>query len=152
MASVLNAALVFVALLVIFRVAGRRTVLELTNFDFVLLLIVSEATQSALVGKDVSVTGSLLVVITLVMLNVGLSLVKQRWPNFDRWVEGIPVVLVRNGKVLGDRLKMSRVELDDIQRAAREFYGIGTLEEIEYAVLEANGKISIIPVEEADNG
>lgn len=147
MTTVLNAALIYCILLIIFRVAGRRTVLQLTNFDFVLLLIVSEATQSALVGHDPSLTGSVLAIVTLVMLDIALSLCKMRFPALERWIDGVPLTLVRRGQVLTDRMARSRVDLEDVLRAAREFHGIGKLEEIEYAILEPNGRISIIPVQ-----
>jgi uncharacterized membrane protein YcaP (DUF421 family) len=146
MTIVLNAALVYCALLLVFRVAGRRTFLQLTNFDLVLLLIISEATQSALVGRDTSLVGALLAVLTLIMLDIGLSLCKRRFPRVEKWIDGVPLMLIRRGKLLEERISRARLDADDILRAARESHGIATLEQIEYAILEPNGEISIIPL------
>jgi uncharacterized membrane protein YcaP (DUF421 family) len=78
MDSVLRAAAIYLVLLVLFRVAGRRTLSEMTSFDFVLLLVIGEATQQALLGEDFSLINAVLVIITLIMLDVLISWVTQR--------------------------------------------------------------------------
>ena len=78
MDSVLRAAAMYVALMVLFKIAGRRSLAELTTFDFVLLLIIGEATQQALLGDDFSFTNAMLVIATLIVLDVGLSLAKRK--------------------------------------------------------------------------
>ena len=145
MDSVLHAAAVYLFLLMLFRIAGRRTLAELTNFDFVLLLIISEATQAAMVGEDYSLTGAFLVILTLVGLDVGLSLCKQRMPRLDRWLEGTPTVIVADGRPLKDLMDQARVDEDDVLEAARSQLGLERMDQIRYAVLERNGGISIIP-------
>ena len=88
MDSVLRAAVMYLALMVLFKIAGRRSLAELTTFDFVLLMIIGEATQQALLGNDFSLTNSMLVIVTLIAIDVGLSLLKQRsqWVSAaDRW-------------------------------------------------------------------
>jgi len=143
--SVLHAAAVYLFLLMLFRIAGRRTLAELTNFDLVLLLIISEATQAAMVGEDYSLTGAFLVILTLVGLDVGLSLCKQRMPRLDRWLEGTPTVIVADGRPLKDLMDQARVDEDDVLEAARSQLGLERMDQIRYAVLERNGGISIIP-------
>lgn len=145
MQSVIQAACVYLFLLVVFRLAGRRTVAKLTTFDFVLVLVISEATQSALVGHDASLTGAFLVILTLIGIDVVLSMVKMRFKTIERWIDGVPLVIVRDGRPLLDLMDRARVDLEDVLTAARESHGLPNLEAIDHAVLEANGRISIIP-------
>ena len=145
METVLRAAAVYVVLLVIFRVAGRRTLAQMTTFDFVLLLIISEATQNALVGDDFSVTTATLAILTLVGLDIGSSLLKRDFPTFDKIIDGVPTILVENGRALSDRLYRARLSEGDIMEAARSAQGLERLDQIKYAVLEVNGGITIIP-------
>ncbi len=147
MDSVLRAFALYLALLVIFRIAGRQSLSELTMFDFVLLLIISEATQQALLGNDFSVTNALLVIGTLIAIDIGLSRIKRRWPVVDLWLEGAPLVLVEKGIALQGRLKAARLNVEDILESAREKHGLERLDQIDFAILEKNGKISIIPKE-----
>jgi uncharacterized membrane protein YcaP (DUF421 family) len=135
----------YVFVLVIMRVAGKRSIAQITTFDFVLLLIIAEATQQALLGEDFSLTHAFLVIATLVGLDIGLSLVKDRWPATERWVDGVPVVIVERGRPLRDRMHRERVDEADVLTAAREAHGIARMDQIEYAVLERSGGISIIP-------
>jgi uncharacterized membrane protein YcaP (DUF421 family) len=145
METVLRAAAVYVVLLVIFRVAGRRTLAQMTTFDFVLLLIISEATQNALVGDDFSVTTATLAILTLVGLDIGSSLLKRDFPTFDKIIDGVPTILVENGRALSDRLYRARLSENDVLEAARSAQGLERLDQIKYAVLEVNGGITIIP-------
>ena len=145
MDSVLRALAVFIFLLLVFRIAGRRTLTEMTSFDFVLLLIISEATQNAMIGNDYSVTNGFLVILTLVGVDILLSLVKRRFPNVETWLDGKPMVLVSNGRPLKDRMAHARVDEADVLQAARERQGLARMDDIDYAVLEISGGISVIP-------
>lgn len=145
MNAVLRATVVYVFVMLIIRISGRRTLGEMTNFDFVLLLIISEATQNAMIGEDFSMTNSFLVILTLIVLDVGLSLLKQKSPRLEMWLDGLPTILVEDGRLLKDRMEKSRVDLDDIMEAARELQGLERLDQIKYAVLERSGGITIIP-------
>ncbi|HYO83305.1 MAG TPA: YetF domain-containing protein [Bryobacteraceae bacterium] len=136
---------VYVFLLLVFRIAGKRTLAETTTFDLVLLLILSETIQQALVDTDSSMTSGFLLVLTLVSLNVLLSMLKVRYPSFERWVDGLPVIVVENGKALTDRMKRLRLDEDDVMEAARELQGLERLEQIKYAVVERSGQITIVP-------
>jgi len=136
---------VYLFLLLIFRVSGKRSLRNATTFDFVLLLIIAETTQQALVGDDSSVTAAFLLIVVLVGTDVLLSLVKRWLPRVDRLLEGQPLVLLRNGVPLRARMHIERVDDDDILSAAREMRGIDRLDDIQRAVLERNGAISIVP-------
>jgi uncharacterized membrane protein YcaP (DUF421 family) len=144
MDAVLRGVVVYAFLVVIFRISGQRSLGNVTTFDFVLLLIIAETTQQALLGEDFSVTGAFLLIVTLIALDIGLSLLKQRSPRLDRLLEGMPLVIVENGQPLRDRMAKARVDEQDILSAARELQGIERIEQIKYAVLERNGAISII--------
>jgi uncharacterized membrane protein YcaP (DUF421 family) len=137
---------VYLFLLLIFRVSGKRSLRNATTFDFVLLLIVAETTQQALVGDDASVTGAFVLIVVLVGTDVLLSLVKRWSPWLDRVIEGQPIVILRNGVPLKRRMHIERVDEEDILIAARES-GLERLEQIKRAVLERNGGISIVPRE-----
>ncbi|WP_415769302.1 DUF421 domain-containing protein [Pseudomonas sp. LB3P38] len=147
MDSVLRAAAMYVALMVLFKIAGRRSLSELTTFDFVLLMIIGEATQQALLGDDFSLTNSVVVIVTLFAIDVGLSLLKQRSTWVSRLISGEPTIIVENGKLLHQRLRHARVGEADVMEAARSSQGIETLDQIKFAILERNGKISVIPRE-----
>ncbi len=129
----------------IFRIAGRRTLSEMTSFDFVLLLIVSEATQQGLLGNDFSLTNAFLVILTLIGLDVTLSLWKQRSPRVEKLLDGVPMVIVEDGRPLKDRMDKARIDEEDILTAARELQGLARMDQIQYAVLERSGGISVIP-------
>lgn len=145
MDSVLRAAAMYIVLMVLFKIAGRRSFSELTTFDFVLLMIIGEATQQALLGDDFSLTNSVVVIVTLIAIDVGLSLLKQRSGWLSRLISGEPTIIVENGKLLHERLRHARVAEADVMEAARSSQGIETLDQIKFAILERNGKISVIP-------
>jgi uncharacterized membrane protein YcaP (DUF421 family) len=145
MESVIRPALVYLFLLLLLRLTGKRTLAQITTFDFVLLLIISEATQQALIGEDNSMINGAVVVATLIGLNILMSLLKQRSKWFDRLLDDIPLVIVVDGKPLKDRMDKSRVDEDDVLDAARESHGLERMDQIRHAILERDGKISIIP-------
>jgi uncharacterized membrane protein YcaP (DUF421 family) len=132
-------------LLIVFRVAGNRSLAQITAFDFVLLLIIGEATQQGLLGNDLSVTNALLVIVTLVGIDIGFSLWKLRSPRLEKLIDGVPLIILEDGRPLKDRMDKERVDEDDILTAAREIHGLERLDQIKYAVLERSGGISIIP-------
>ncbi|HET6380027.1 MAG TPA: YetF domain-containing protein [candidate division Zixibacteria bacterium] len=145
MDSVLRAVAIYAVLLVVFRIAGKRALSQITTFDFVLILVIGEATQQALLGSDFSLTNAALVIVTLVGLDIGLSLLTSKLPGLKPWVEDVPLVIVEDGRMLKDRMAKSRVDEADILEEARRLQGLERLEQIKYAVLERNGGISIIP-------
>jgi uncharacterized membrane protein YcaP (DUF421 family) len=149
MDSVFRAAAVYLILLVILRIAGKRTLAQITVFDFILVLIISEATQQALLGDDFSVTGAAVVIATLVLLDIALSELKQRSQRVDEIIDDIPVVIVDNGKLLLDRMNRARIDEQDVLVAARDLHGLERLDQIKYAVLERSGGISIVPNKDA---
>lgn len=145
MDAVLRAVTIYVLLLVLMRVSGRRTMAQMTPFDLVLLLIVAEATQQGILDNDFSLTNAFLVITTLVGLDVLMTFLTHHSRGLDRWVNGLPLVLVEDGEVIDYRLDNARVDIADILQQARSTQGIERIEQIKYAVLEPSGGISIIP-------
>lgn len=145
MESIIRGTAVYLMLLVIFRIAGKRTLSDVTTFDFVLILIVSEAIQQGMIGKDDSLTNAFLLVITLVGLNILISVLKQRSPMLEALLEGRPVVIFDRGSPNQEAMDRERVGVEDIMHAARAAHGLAHLREVESAVLEPSGGISVIP-------
>jgi uncharacterized membrane protein YcaP (DUF421 family) len=146
---VLRAAVMFAVLWLVFRIAGRRTLAEITTFDFILLLIIGDATQQALVGDDYSITTAALVIVTLVLLDVFMGRLAITGKAVSRLIESAPVIVIDNGKVLDDALRHEGVNLEEVMMAAREIHGLQTLDDIKYAIVERHGGISIVPTDEA---
>lgn len=151
MDMVLRALAIYLILLIVFKIAGRRTLLQMTSFDLILLLIISEATQQALLGEDFSVTGAMLTIITLVVIDILFGYLKKMIPGAEQIIDGPPVILVADGIADEEKLKKVSVSRDDILVAARQNHGILELQKIKYAILERNGHISIIPTEDNNN-
>jgi len=145
MDSVLKAVVVFFVLWAIIRVSGRRTLGEMTAFDFVLFLIIGGSTQRAITGEDYSLTNALILVATFVVLDIALSIVDLKSPFMRRVLNATPTILVDNGHLLVRRMRRARVTEDNILEAARRLHGLERLDQIKFAILEASGDISIVP-------
>lgn len=104
MDTVFRALAIYVALLVILRGSGKRSLAQITSFDLVLLLILGEATQQALIGDDYSITTGVLLIVSLVGIDMTLAFVKARSPRLDRWMESVPLVIVEEGQPLRERM------------------------------------------------
>jgi len=145
MDPILRVVVAYAFLLGLFRLAGRRTLGDLSPFDFVLLLVISEFTQQAVVRDDPSLTAASVLCGSIVLLNVALSLIKARSHRLERWLEGVPVVLVEHGRPRRAAMRQARVDEEDILAAARSRQGLERMEQIRLAVLERTGGISVIP-------
>jgi uncharacterized membrane protein YcaP (DUF421 family) len=145
MEAVLRALIVYVMLLVAFRLTGKRSMAQVTTFDLVLLLIIGEATQQALLGEDFSLTHAALVISTLLVLERIADIVTWRSPTLRRATESQPVVLVDDGRVLWEQLDHYHLSVDDVVTAARERHGLQRMADVQWAVLEVSGAISVVP-------
>lgn len=142
---VVRGVVIYVFLLIVFRIAGKRTLAQSTPFDLVLLLIISEVTQQAFLGRDYSVTGAFILIGTLIGTELLFSLLKEKFKFFGILTDGIPIIIVEHGVPLKKRMKKCKVDEDDIVEAARSNFGLERIDQIKYAILEKNGSISIIP-------
>jgi uncharacterized membrane protein YcaP (DUF421 family) len=145
MDAVFRGIAVYFVLLVVTRLSGRRTLAQVTPFDFVLLLIIAETTQQALLGDDFSITNSIILMVTLFSVDILLSYVKQWSPTSAAFLDGVPTVLISRGQPDHSALRWARVSLDDVMESARQQHGLKRLDEVDFAVLEVGGNISIIP-------
>jgi uncharacterized membrane protein YcaP (DUF421 family) len=144
--SILRAVAVYLILFMLIRLSGRRTLSNVTPFDMVLLIIIAEATQQALLGDDPSTTNTVLVVVTLLSTDVALSLIKGKSPLISRLIQGVPTVLISGGRVDVPAMRRARIELPEVLEAARQQHAIRSFDEIDCAILEVTGRISILPV------
>ncbi len=138
---VLRAALVFLGVMVLIRLSGKRAVGQFTPFDLVMLILIGNAVQNGMNGGDNSLTAALILSVTLVALNWITALATSRSKTAERIIEGQAVVLARDGRLLPDVLRRELVSKADFREAMRE-NNIDEVDSIRVALLETNGKIS----------
>jgi uncharacterized membrane protein YcaP (DUF421 family) len=143
--TVARASILYVLVLFVIRLAGKRTLAELSTFDLVVLLIMSEAIQPALVADDTRITSAMLIVLTFVAIDALLGVVKFKSQKASEVLDDIPTVLVRDGVTDQDALTRERLDEDDIMEAARHRLGLERFNQIRFAILERTGGISVIP-------
>ncbi len=141
---VLRTGIVYVALVMGFRLTGKRQIGQMAPFDLVVILLIANAVQNAMVGPDTSLIGGLLSAAALLLLNQGVSRLRDRIPRFGRLVEGHAVILITDGQVIADHLRSENIDMDDLEQAFRE-HGLAGIEDVRLAVLEVDGTISIVP-------
>jgi uncharacterized membrane protein YcaP (DUF421 family) len=141
---IVRAAVVYVFLLVLLRLTGKRQVGQLAPFDLVLLLVLSNAVQNSMNAGDNSLVGGLISAATLVLLNFGVALATWRSKKLETLIEGKPQILIHNGKLFEDVADKARLTHHEIQSALRRG-GCTCVEEVHAAILENNGTISIVP-------
>ncbi len=146
---VIRAIIVYVVLLAMVRVSGKRAVGQFTPFDMILLILLGNAVQNALLGKDTSVGGGLLLAGTLIALNYGVGQLAAHFPAFHAFVEGKPVKVIEDGHVDVPSLRREAVSAADIDEALRR-NGLDRREQVHVAWLETDGTITIIPKKEKD--
>ncbi|HEX2549018.1 MAG TPA: YetF domain-containing protein [Gammaproteobacteria bacterium] len=146
MESIIRALCIYLFLMLVLRISGARTLNEMTTFDFVLLLIMGDASQQAMTGTDYSLMNGLLIITTLVVADILMSFLKQKFPKFEKMIDGTPILLMVDGKLKKNIMNKVQVDENDILEAARKAHGLETLQEIKHAILEKDGDITIVPV------
>lgn len=141
----LRTAAIYLVILIGLRLAGKREIGQMMVFDLVVLLLLANAVQNAMVGPDTSLTGGVLAAVVLLALNAGVARLRLRWPRLRRLVEGTPTLLVLHGEVIPAHLRREGVDQETLEAALRE-HGVADLEDVEMAVLEIDGSISVVPV------
>lgn len=145
MEIVIRALVMFLFLWLVTRAVGRSTLGELSTFELLLYVTMGDLVQQAVTQQDFSMTGGVLAIGTFALLTVGLSWLQWRRPATRPWVTGRPLLVFRDGKPLERNMKSQRLSVADLLVAARE-QGIRRTSEIEYAVLEADGRLSFFSV------
>lgn len=144
MEIVIRAAVMFVFLMVLLRLIGRREIGEMEPADLVLLVVVGDLVQQSITQDDSSLTGAVLAVGTIAVLTVGTSYLSFRVRRARPLLEGEPVVLISDGRILEDNLRRERISHEELASQAR-LQQIGRLADVRWAVLETSGQISFIP-------
>ncbi|SRR5258706_2379500 len=135
--------LVYLLVLVGLRLSGKREVGQMTPFDLVLILLISNAVQNAMVGPDNSVIGGLIAAAMLFLLNFVVGKVGGKWLKFGKLLRGHATLLINHGIVQVDKLQREGISFDDLMAALRE-HGVATVEDVRLAVLEVDGSISVL--------
>jgi uncharacterized membrane protein YcaP (DUF421 family) len=151
MEIVIRAVLLFGFLWLITRVVGRSTLGELSTFQLLLFVTMGDLVQQSITQQDYSLTSGVLAVGVFALLTILVSWVNSRWPGARPTIHGIPVVIMQSGDLLPEVLRRERLSANDVFAAARE-KGIRQLDDVELAVLEADGKISFFTGSGDDSG
>ena len=141
---VLRGIIIYVFLIVLLRLTGKRQVGQLSPFDLVLLLVLSNAVQNAMNGGDNSVIGGMISAVTLVGINWIVGLFTYRSKKLEALIEGRPDVLIHDGKLYPETLERAKLTRHEVMAALREA-GCASVEEVRAALLENDGSISVIP-------
>lgn len=141
---ILRTAVVYVVVLVLLRVAGKRELGQMSPVDLVVILVIANAVQNAMTGGDNSLIGGVLAASTLVAMNLLVTRVSHRIPYLTHLFESDPTPLIQDGKQIKRNIERENVEMDELMMAARE-HGIDDIEDVGAAYLERDGSISIIP-------
>jgi uncharacterized membrane protein YcaP (DUF421 family) len=143
MEIVARTAIMFFFLFGVTRAIGKKELAEISTFELILLITMGDIVQQGVTQNDFSITGAFIAVSTMAVLVVAMSYITYRWPRAERIVGGVPVVLVRHGKVVERALEYERLTEGELRDAARE-QGIDDLRTVEYAILEPDGKFSFL--------
>jgi uncharacterized membrane protein YcaP (DUF421 family) len=140
---VLRTIFVFVLILVVTRAVGRRELSSMEPIDLILLVVIGDLVQSGVTQSDYSLTGTTIVIVTMALLVVGTAWIGFRFQRLRPILEGEPIVVVVDGRVLEKNLRRQRMTIEELGAEAR-LAQIGSLENVRYAVLESNGKVSFL--------
>ena len=143
--------IVYLTLLVGIRLTGKRQVGQLTPFDLLLLLLLANSVQNAMVGPDTSVLGGLAAAATLFILNAMVAAVVRRSSGAAHLVEGTPTLLIRSGEVLDANCSREGISREDLLRALRE-HGVDDVGAVRSAILEVDGSVSVLREDEVSAG
>ena len=142
--KVIRPIIVYVALVGLLRLGGRRELAQMNSFDLVILLIISNAVQNAIIGEDNSLLGGLVGGATLILLNLGVNRFLYRHPELDSKLEGEPITLVKDGRILRKNLQHELITESELLAAIRR-QGLTGVEACDEVVLETSGMISVVP-------
>jgi uncharacterized membrane protein YcaP (DUF421 family) len=149
--KILRSLVVYVFLLIAFRLIGKRQVAQMTPFDLIVLLMISNVLQNAMIGPDNSIIGGLVGATTVLAANwlVGLAAFSSR--RMERAIEGVPTLLVHHGHMIEANLRHENFSREDLLSNLRS-QGVFNIEEVRAAILEPSGKLSVLNYEEKKTG
>lgn len=140
---VVRSVLIYAAFFIGLRLFGKRELGQFTLFDLVLVLLVANALQPSITGPDSSVTGGVVIIVVLLLINRSVGLLRSRWPAFDHLIEPPPTVVCEDGNLLKKNLESEGLTVEDVEMALRE-HGVEKIGDCKLAVLENDGSISVV--------
>ena len=141
---VLRASLAYFFILMLTRIVGRRELSSLEPFDLILLVMIGDLVQQGITQNDFSVTGMVLVGGTVALMTVLVAWTDFRFPFTRPVIAGRPIVILQDGEPIDRNLKQNRLTLEEVAAEARLQHGLPSLDDVQWAILEANGRISFI--------
>jgi uncharacterized membrane protein YcaP (DUF421 family) len=144
---ILRTVIIYVVVLLGVRLSGKREVGQMTPFDLVLLLLISNSVQNAMTGPDNTVVGGIAAAITLLVMNYVIADVSGANRRFRKLIQGQPSLLIHNGQVIATHMAKEHVSMDELERALRE-HGINSYRDVALGVLEVDGSISLLKYDE----
>lgn len=140
---VFRGTVVYFSMFILMRIWGKKHLGEVTAFDFILLLFISEAVQNSLVDDDKSLFGGMIVILTFLFWSTVLNKLSFRSKRIEKFLDGTPKVIVKNGKPIEDMLKKEEISEQELYKAFRE-EGVLDIKKVKQATIETNGHISIV--------
>ena len=141
-----SAIIVYIFLILAVRLFGKKELAQLSVFDLVFILLISNAVQNAMVLGDSSLIGGLLAALALFVVNYAMKYLMFRYPGFSKALQGDPIMLVYQGKVLDSHLRLAKISKEEVLEAIRE-HGVPSEKEVDLAILEVDGNISVLSSE-----
>jgi uncharacterized membrane protein YcaP (DUF421 family) len=141
---IVRTAIVYLFLVVVLRLSGKREVGQMSILELVVVLLISDAVQNSMVGSDTTLVGGLIAVSTLLLMDFGLRAITSRSRRLRRAIEGEPRLLVRDGRLLSKALREEGVDPEAVRTAVRS-HGVASIADVRLAVLETDGSVSVIP-------
>jgi uncharacterized membrane protein YcaP (DUF421 family) len=148
---VLRVGLIYLFLVVVLRLSGKREVGQMSILELIVVLLISDAVQNSMVGNNTTVWAGPVAVLTLLGLDYALNYLIRRSRGLRKAIEGEPRLLVRDGRILPRALREEKLDVQEVETAVRE-HGLARVDEVREAILETDGTISVIPMDEADKG
>ncbi|MFZ3343257.1 MAG: YetF domain-containing protein [Terriglobales bacterium] len=145
----LRTGVIYLLVLIGIRLSGKREVGQMTPFDLVLLLLISNSVQNAMTGSDTSLAGGAVAAATLLILNYVVAELSGGNRRFRKYIQGQPSLLVHDGQVLAAHMAKEHVSMDELERSLRE-HGIATYKDAALAVLEVDGSISVLKYDDIE--
>ena len=140
---ILRSSAVYICIVLFIRLFGKKEISQLSVIDLVFILLISNAVQNAMVGDNTSLLGGLVAAVTLFILNSGLRFLIYKYKPFEKFLEGEPVILIYKGTVMMKQMKDVKITMEELHATVRE-HGVEKITEVDLAVLEIDGNISVL--------
>ncbi|MCD7963605.1 MAG: DUF421 domain-containing protein [Rikenellaceae bacterium] len=143
METVLNSAVIYILVLTAIRILGKKELGDLSVSDLIFIMLISEAVGDVMRASNDTLWGGLIAAVTLMIINKILKIATYKSKKFSRFMEGSPSILIHNGQVNKKEMKRNKINIEELEQAGRE-HGFGDISKIKIAILEKDGKVSIL--------